>query len=208
MSTPERARQLRRRHMHERQAAIFGVLVAALAVAGLGSAAVYTGTVTLGWLDRPFSTPTPSASAVAAVYCPPAGALPVPYGQVTVNVYNGTGRTGLAATTAQELTARGFVVATTGNSDTVTNAARITYGAAGSAAAYTLAAQLDGESMVLDARADGTVDLALGREFEALADPATIVLDPAVPLVGPEGCVPLEQALVGPTPAPTPAPTA
>jgi hypothetical protein len=42
---PDRARTLRRRHMHERQAVIFGVLLAGLALAGLGAAAVYTGTL-------------------------------------------------------------------------------------------------------------------------------------------------------------------
>ena len=35
MTDPDRARALRRRHIHERQAVIFGVLLAILAVAGL-----------------------------------------------------------------------------------------------------------------------------------------------------------------------------
>ncbi|WP_129337665.1 LytR C-terminal domain-containing protein [Cellulomonas endophytica] len=203
---PDRARQLRRRHRHERQAVVFGVLLAVLAVAGLGSAAVYTGALSMSFLDRPFSTPSAAPTeAAAAVACPPQGALPVPYGQIQVNVYNGTGRAGLAAATAAELAGRGFAVASTGNSDSYAGTARVTAGASGVAAAYTLAAQVQDAVVVLDARADATVDLALGGAFGALVDPAAITLVADQPLVGPEGCVPLEEVLAGAAPTTPPA---
>lgn len=207
--TPERARALRRRHRHERQAVVFGSMVAVLAVAGLGSAAVYTGVVSVPFLDRDFSTPEPEAVAdVPAAPCPPDGTLPLAYASVQVTVLNGSGRTGLAGETATALTGRGFAVLTTGNSpDRLELPARITFGEAGLAAAYTLAAQLDQPLLQLDQRTDGTVDLVVGAPFAGLLDPATVVLDPAVPLTGVAGCVPLEEARAEALPAPTPTAT-
>ena len=54
MSDADRARALRRRHMRERQAVVFGVLLAALAVIGLGAAAVYTGSLSLPFVEEEF----------------------------------------------------------------------------------------------------------------------------------------------------------
>jgi hypothetical protein len=202
-SDPDRARTLRRRHMHERQAVIFGVLLAGLALAGLGAAAVYTGTLGVPFLARGFSTPAPDAGATA-VPCPPEGAAPVPYAQVTVNVFNGAGRVGLAAQTAAALTERGFVVGTTGNApEAVTGTARLTFGAAGVAAAYTLAAQLDKPVLVLDARADATVDITVGSAYVGLVSADLIALDPAVPFASPSGCVPIAEITLAPAPATT-----
>jgi hypothetical protein len=200
---PDRARMLRRRHMHERQAVIFGVLLAGLALAGLGAAAVYTGTLAVPFLARGFSTPAPEAG-TSAVPCPPEGAAPVPYAQVTVNVFNGTGVPGLAAQTAAALTERGFVVGTTANSPaSVTGTARLTFGAAGVAAAYTLAAQLDKPVLVLDPRADATVDMTVGTGYVGLVSADLIALDPAVPFAAPAGCVPISQITLAPVPATT-----
>ena len=42
--------------MHERQAVVFGLLIAALAVVGLGALAVYTGAIDAPF-DRPLSSP-------------------------------------------------------------------------------------------------------------------------------------------------------
>ncbi|GAA2720542.1 LytR C-terminal domain-containing protein [Cellulomonas aerilata] len=198
MSAPgvtDRDRALRRRHKHERQAVVFGVLIAALAVAGLGAVAVWTGGIE-GPFSRPFTTkaPTPGASVVPPP-CPPDGTLPVAYGQIQVQVLNATDRAGLAGDTAAALTARGFGVLATGNSPSpVLGVARISFGAAGVPAAYTLAAHVQGASLVLDNRQDATVDLAVGSEWVSLLDPGVVALDPNAPLVGQPGCLPLDQA--------------
>jgi hypothetical protein len=193
---PERERVLRRRHKRERQAVVFGVLVAVLAVGALGALAVFTGGVDSPF-SRPFTTKAPEASPAAdPPPCPPDGTLPVAYGGIQVNVLNATTRAGLAGETAQALTARGFAILGTGNSPSaVPGTARISFGAAGVGAAYTLAAHVEGALLVLDSRADATVDLAVGDEFLALTDPTAVVLDPAAPLVGRDGCLPLDQAL-------------
>ncbi len=190
----DRARTLRRRHMHERQAVVFGVLLAGLAVAGLGSAALYTDSLSLPFLEREFSVdPTDQAEAVRT-YCPPEGALPVPADQITVDVYNGAGIGGLAGQTAAALADRGFVVGATANAPApATGVGRIIYGAAGSAAAYTLQAWVPDAVLQLDNRADALLDLVVGDAFTGLLPPEQVALDPAAPLVGPEGCTPFSE---------------
>jgi len=202
----DRGRQLRRRHMHERQAVIFGVLLAALALAGLGAAAMYTGSLNLPVFTRDFAA-APSPTATQDPYpCPPAGALPVAYGQISVRVYNATTRVGLAGATSASLAERGFVIASTENAPaTYDGTARIIFGTPGVAQAYTLAAHIDGAVLVLDPRADATVDLSLGAEYAELNPIDTIALDPAVPLVAPPGCTPFDQVVA---PVATEAPAA
>ena len=199
MSDADRARSLRRRHMRERQAVIFGVLIAALAVVGLGAAAVYTDSLSLPWIDEDFQaepSPTPSISHYP---CPPEGALPVAYGSITVNVYNSTTTSGLAAATQGALVERGFVAGTTGNQPTYDGTVRITFGVPGIAAAYTLAEQFPDATFMLDGRQDATVDVTIGTDFESLVAPEQITLDPATPLVAPAGCTPYDE-IAPPTP--------
>jgi hypothetical protein len=199
---PERARQLRRRHRHERQAALFGVLIAGLAVAALGAFAVFTDAIPAPFA-RGFTTASPEPGSVTApAPCPPEGTLPVTYQAVSVTVLNATRRGGLATETADTLASRGFTILSTGNATTsMTGVARIGFGAAGVGAAYTLAAQIEGATLVLDARADATVDLVVGTKFGGLLDAGAITLDPAVPLTGLAGCVPLAEAEVQALPA-------
>lgn len=175
------------------------MLIAGLAVVALGAFAVFTEAIPAPFA-RGFTTASPTLGpASAPPPCPPEGTLPVAYQNIPVNVLNATRRGGLATDTATALATRGFVIASTGNATTsVTGVARISFGAAGVGSAYTLAAQIEGTTLVLDARADTTVDLILGTEFAALLDPATILLDPAVPLIGMDGCVPLSEAEVQP----------
>lgn len=209
MSDAERARKLRRRQMHERQAVIFGVLMAFLALAFATAAAIYTGNLELPWAKKDFLVaPTPTITRIPAP-CPPVGALPVAANQITVNVYNGAGITGLAGTTAATLTERGFVVATTANAiSSYTGTARISFGYAGVAQAYTIAAQIDDAELLIDGRVDASVDVTLGEAFLALRAAENVTLDPAVPLVGAPGCVPFESLAPAPTPTSTVDPAA
>lgn len=211
MTEPDRARSLRRRHVHERQAVIFGVLLAVLAVAGVSAAAIYTGNLNVPLFARGFSAkPTPTASHQPAP-CPPQGALPVAAKSITVNVYNGANRAGLAASAAVALTQRSFVVGKTANATTqFVGSVQISFGVAGVAQAYTVAAHFKNPVLLLIARADpkdATVDVTLGSDFDALVSPDQVALDPATPLVGQDGCVPVEQlaAQAAAKPAATPA---
>ncbi len=215
MSTAgDRARALRKRHQRERQAVVFGSILAGLGVLGLGAAGVYSDVLPAPFLDRGFSTKAPEEdpNALPAAPCPPAGLLPVAYNQVTVNVLNGSTRAGLAGQTATELAARGFVIGETANAGQNTaQSQEIRFGEAGIGAAYTLASQFLDPVLVLDTREDATVDLILGDTYPGLVDPATVALDPGTALVGVPGCVALDDAradaLPGPTPSPTESPT-
>lgn len=204
--TPDAARQRRRRHTRERQAVVFGVLIGGLAVAALGAAAVYTGNLSLPFLSRGFSSPAPTGLAAEDSPCPPEGATPVPYGQVTVNVLNGTTRIGLAGDTASALAARGFVVGQQLNAGqlgytTYDGTALIQFGTQGVAAAYTVAAQFDSPQLVLDTRPDASVDVVVGATYNALVAAADVTLVTDQPFAVPEGCIALDQ--VTPVPQPT-----
>jgi len=190
--------------MHERQAVIFGVLLAGLALVGLGALAVYTGSLSVPGLARGFSTAPPDPSTVKIVPCPPAGAAPVPYAQITVNVYNGSSRVGVAASTAADLASRSFIIGPTGNKPAFAGTAQLKFGVAGVAAAYTVAAQFANADMVLDSRADASVDVTVGQAYAgALVAADLILLDPAVPFAAPAGCIPIDQITLVPVPAPT-----
>lgn len=208
---PDPARALRRRRKHERQAVVFGSLIAALALAGLGATAVYTGAMEMSFLEREFTTPEPDPeSVVAAPPCLPADTLPVDPATTQIRVLNGTTRAGLAGNTQTELQARGFVVTETGNyrPSGVTGTARIRFGEPGIAAAYTLAAHVPGAMLVLDMRSDATVDLILGTEYSTLVsnDEVTQTLVATEPLANPPGCIPMAEALKNAAPAPSPSP--
>ena len=206
---PDRQRMLRRRRMHERQAVVLGCLVAALAVGFFGALAVYTDTLAMPFLDREFTTPEPVAGeVVAAPPCVPEGTLPLAHPAIGVNVYNAAGISGLAGSTAAALAERGYMVLTSDNyPDTIGSTAHIVFGQLGIAGAYTLAAQVDNPVLLLDARADGSVDLVLGEAFDRLVDPTLILLDPLVPFVPLPGCVPLETAVAALPPATIPEPS-
>ncbi|GEK20465.1 LytR C-terminal domain-containing protein [Cellulomonas xylanilytica] len=203
MTEQDRARQLRRRHMHERQAVIFGVLLAVLALAGLGAAAMFTGSLNLPVFARDFkAVPSPTASQ-DPFPCPPAGALPIAANQISVKVFNATTRVGLAGATAASLVERGFAVPSAENAAaTYDGTARIIFGVPGAVQAYTLAAHIDGAVFVLDPRADASVDLALGAEFAELKPLDTVALDPAVPLAAPPGCTPFDEVVAPVTETP------
>ena len=126
--------------------------------------------------------------------------------QITVKVFNATTRVGLAGATGAALTERGFIVASAENATaTYDGTARIIFGVAGVAQAYTLAAHIDGAVLVLDPRADASLDLALGAEFAELKPLDTVTLDPAVPLVAPPGCTPFDEVVAPACATETPA---
>lgn len=206
---PDAARKRRRRHTRERQAVVFGVLLGGLAIAAFGAAAVYTGNLNVPFLDRDFTSPAPTGLAAEDSPCPPEGATPVPYGQVSVSVFNSTSRSGLAGDTANALAARGFVIAGQGNAGAAgytayADTALIQFGTQGVAAAYTVAAQFDSPQLVLDDREDASVDVVVGAAYNTLVAAADVVLVADQPFAVPAGCVALDSvtAIARPTPPP------
>lgn len=124
----------------------------------------------------PAAPGSPAAAASGAPAAAPSStAVPQP-AAVTVNVYNATGKAGLAAHTAEELKKRGFAVGKVGNAPSaldkkVPGTAQVFSGPGGLGAATLLVSQVGAATSTEDARADATVDLVIGDAFTALADP-------------------------------------
>lgn len=187
-----RARVARRRHMQQRQTVIFGTLVTVLLVAGLLGGAVWSG-VLPSPIDIEINSGAPEATpAPVAPPCPPEGALPVPYSEISVNVLNGTETQGLAAGTAATLRSYGIQTGREQNGQRYEGVARLTAGPLGVASAYTLAALFSSAEIVLDAREDATVDVLLGLAFEDVLPLEQVELDPEAPIPPPADCRPVE----------------
>jgi hypothetical protein len=201
------ARIARRRREHERQAVIFGVLVALLVVVGLGALAIFTGAI-----DAPFARGFTSSSPEEQVTPPclpqvedqPDGALPLATSEVHVRILNATGSdgtVGVAAANRTVLTARGFVIDSVGNYTTALQSSELRFGDQGIVAAYTLAAHCPKMRMVLDTREDATVDLLVGTAFDRPIDEDQVSTGPLKNL---DGCVPASDITHVPGPSPTP----
>ncbi|MFD5563757.1 LytR C-terminal domain-containing protein [Kitasatospora griseola] len=127
-----------------------------------------------GATGKPLAAPEGSPSAAPGAV-PGNTAVPQP-ATVTVNVYNATDKSGLAARTADELKKRGFQVGQIGNAPSaldrkVPGTAQVLSGPGGLGAATLLVSQVASATSTEDARTDATVDLVIGDAFTALADP-------------------------------------
>jgi hypothetical protein len=89
---------------------------------------------------------------------------------VAVNVYNGSGISGIAKSAAADLTAQGFTVPQTGNADSAEyTATEIRYAAGDQALASTLAAAIPGVTTAQSEEpTKGTVDLVIGSDFNGI----------------------------------------
>ena len=126
--------------------------------------------------------------------CPTSTPLPtvVAPAKIKVNVYNATDQRGLATEVAGQLGRRGFTVGKVDNDPlerTVTGIAEVRHSETGDGAARTVAAQVGTVVSVPDQRANGSVDLVLGAEFDHLLTraEAAAVLSPS-PSPTPAGC--------------------
>lgn len=211
MTTPApTARQKRRRREHERQAVIYGVLIAALTVVGLGAWAIFTGAI-----DAPFArefTPAhPLEEAIAPCLPPVSGGgapLPLPSNEIHLNIFNASGRAGVAAAHGTVMEERGFAVGLVANYGSQLPVSELRFGMRGVRAAYTVTAHFPGTMrMVLDARTDGTVDLVVGEVFNRPLDEASVPLSPTTPLRNQPDCRPVGEIEPRPAPPPRPTPT-
>ncbi|MEU9474197.1 LytR C-terminal domain-containing protein [Streptomyces sp. NPDC048191] len=161
-----------------RRARLVAAVVASVAVLGL------IGWGTLQLIDVFTGGAKKSTTASSKTDCHPkvdtasqVKALPKP-GQITVNVYNATARTGLAKDTADELKKRGFKIGDVGNApgqfDKKVKSAGVLLGpaAARNSSLPVLATQLASAEQRTDTRKGTDVDLILGDAFKGLAQPA------------------------------------
>lgn len=197
MTSPgyDQARVERRRREHERQAVVFGVLIAFLAVCGIFALAVYSGAISSPF-NRPFTTVGAAEQKTYPVPCLPAvkgqpdGALPTAYSDVQVRLLNASEEIGLALAHETVLADRGFSIISMGNVPVQLQESEIRFGRKGIVQAYTLAAQFPEIRLVLDDRRDRKVDLLIGEEFEAPLDVEDVEVTADQPLRNAEDCVP------------------
>lgn len=112
---------------------------------------------------------------------------PLQPGDVSVNVYNATGRAGLAGRTAQALEARGFGVESIADDPenaTIEEVGTVRFGPDGDRSALLLRESVPGLRFVPDAREGATVDLVLGDGFEELPE---VPADDTATTAEPEG---------------------
>ncbi|QAY64193.1 LytR family transcriptional regulator [Xylanimonas allomyrinae] len=210
MTTPvqDPARVARRRREHERQAVVYGVLVALLLLVGLAALAVYSGAIEAPFARGFTSTETPEDAVtppcLPAVEGQPDGALPLAYSEVHLRILNASNLTGIARAYETVLSGRGFAVDSVGNYTSVLTYNELRFGGQGIVAAYTLAAQFPEMRMVLDAREDATIDLLVGKKYEKPLNEDYVTIAADTPLTNAPGCKPAENL----TPRPAPTPTA
>lgn len=200
MTTPghDQARVERRRREHERQAVVFGVLIAFLAVCGIFALAVYSGAINAPF-NRPFTTVGVSAQKTYPVPCLPAvegqpdGALPVAYTEVEVLLLNASEESGLASAHETVLAKRGFTIRDTGNVPLLLEESEIRFGTKGTVQAYTLAAQFPSMRLVLDDREGRAIDLLIGADFDPPLKVEDVDVAADQPLQNGEGCEPMDS---------------
>ncbi|SDF42777.1 transcriptional attenuator, LytR family [Blastococcus aurantiacus] len=115
--------------------------------------------------EKPGTPSTPTSEA------PPTAAP----SEVTVEVLNGSGTPGLAGTAAEALTAAGYVVASTGNADSMDHTrTQIRHAAASKVLATTLAKEIPGVKLTADENVPaGTTRLVIGSDFNGIGQAVT-----------------------------------
>jgi hypothetical protein len=138
--------------------------------------AVYAGSYVKGWAGPPASTVVASASCNGAT-----ASQPLTPREVTINVYNATVRTGLAASVAGSLQRMGFKVATIDNDPlgkSIPGVGEIRHGPSGLEGAMLAAKRLPGANVVQDDRMDASVDIVLGRSYSSLIVHPKVAVSP------------------------------
>lgn len=121
--------------------------------------------------------------------CPEPGALPLPPGEVTVTVLNGTTRSGLAGDISEQLAERGYTVEDPGNTRQASGPATVVHGPDGYLAARSLQAQVQESQLRLDEGQEGAgVRLLIGDGFTGLQEGAAATTALEQPVEAPEGC--------------------
>jgi len=158
--------------------------------ATLASLVLISGLVALGQVMRWWTIGGGAAASSARPLCPQQTTLTAD--EVTLRVYNGSNRFGLARQVAKELQARGFSVTTITNDVSgrpIRGTAAVRYGPLGRMAAKSVSLQVMGPiAMEPDTRATRTVDLVLGPGYKTMV-PRPQASAAIAPRPTPEGCV-------------------
>lgn len=184
------------RRRHRRQTLTFLGAFALVIVVGLLAWLTY-----LGWVPWPFG----GAVNVTQTAC--TRSEPLPPKKITLRVYNGSERRGLAGQVAVQLKAFGFNVQETGNDPLeakLRTPIEIRHGDSGDLAALTTTAYLSGRVRdVVDDRLSDSVDVVLGPAFTRVHTRREVAqalagLTPRLPLTCPRGSSPPASGTTAP----------
>jgi LytR cell envelope-related transcriptional attenuator len=160
----------------------------------------------LAWLTYAGVVPWPFGGKVTVAQNVCTHSQPLPPKKITVRVFNGSSRDGLAGQVAGKLKGLGFAVKTTGNDPLeakIKTAVEIRHGENGDVAAATMSAYVVGKAKdVQDDRQDTSVDLVLGPSFTRLHSKSELKKS----LAAVTSTLPMTCPL-GATPPPTATPT-
>jgi hypothetical protein len=194
---------VKRRRLMLRQTLIFGALIGALVVVGVGAAAMFQGKID-PIFDAPFSSPEPPSFDFGPTPCPSAQDAKFPKaGAVKVNVLNGSDLSGAAASASRTLESRGFVLGTVADATIeFGGTVLIRTGAAGVDKAYMVAQYAPADAVIaFDLRDDDSVDLIVGSQYDGLRTLSEITVKAGTAITAVSGCQPADQILVSATTA-------
>ncbi len=184
------------RRRHRRQTLTFLGAFALVIVVGL-----------LAWLTYLGRVPWPFGGAVNVTQSACTRSKPLPPKKITLRVYNGSERRGLAGQVAAQLKAFGFNVQEAGNDPLevkLRTPIEIRHGSSGDLAALTTTAYLSGRVRdVVDDRLSDSVDVVLGPAFTRVhtrreVTQALAGLTPRLPLTCPPGSSPPASGTTAP----------
>ncbi|CAN5133956.1 hypothetical protein BH20ACT5_BH20ACT5_20790 [soil metagenome] len=118
-----------------------------------------------------------AAAEESCTTAPAASAAAIDPASVRIRVYNATDRTGLANAIGTELGVRGFTVAEIANDNVereVLGIGEVRHGPRGGDQARLVAAHFLGLTPVRDTRADGSIDVAVGPDFDGMTPPEQV----------------------------------
>ncbi|HYJ76792.1 MAG TPA: LytR C-terminal domain-containing protein, partial [Kineosporiaceae bacterium] len=167
----------------------------------------------IAWLTYAGVVPWPFGGTVSAAQNVCTHSQPLPPKKISVRVFNGSSRDGLAGDVAGRLKGLGFAVKATGNDPLETKirtAVEIRHGENGDLAAATMVAYVVGKTKdVQDDRQDATIDLVLGPSFARLHTKAELkkslaAVTSRLPMTCPLGVTPPSTATPRPSASVTP----
>jgi hypothetical protein len=157
----------------------------------------------LAWLTYAGVVPWPFGGSVTVAQNVCTHSKPLAPKKISVRVFNGSGRDGLARQVAAQLKALGFAVKTTGNDpleSRIKTQVEIRHGDSGDVAAATMSAYVVGRADdVQDDRQDSSIDLVLGPSFSRLHSKSELkkslaAVTASLPMTCPQGVTPTPSA--------------
>ncbi|MBR4399359.1 MAG: LytR C-terminal domain-containing protein [Aeriscardovia sp.] len=195
---PDRSeQQARKEYVKDRQKLVFRFCGIALAVILIIALLGYFGVF---GMIAPHAVKNQQNNFGVTAPCAPAGSKALSSSDITIEVLNGTSKSGLADAVGEALYFRGFNVTGIGdaNKDSVVHTT-IYAGKNALAAAYTLRAQLTHSILEMDNSTSGDVVLVIGQDFYDLKDANSVTLKEGQALSSIQGCKVASQIQDSPT---------